>query len=672
MPTRKWGTEKLVNTTTTGSQSASDVAALTGGGYVVVWQDDGVVPPTIRFQRYDAAGNKVGAEVDIGVEFVGTDIEPSVIGLADGGFYVTWSNTSFDHIEGYVYNSNGTFVRYQPVIYTAGDQLGSDVAAFGAGSAIAWTDTNGNFDPDTEVRSADILLRTFDAAGTGSPIILVTDDGNDATDVEPSVASNGSRIAVVWSSRPYFGPDYDILCRIYDAAGTAITAQFAVNNPATTDDEGMPAVAWLASNRIVVAWRDGFAALPDNIRFRILDQNGNPITGELIANETTFDIQSAPAITALPNGNFVISWTDLSQTAPDTSGYAIRLQAFGASGTKIGGEIVVNTTTTSSQINPSVTALADSRVVVTWTDASDIRSQIIDPRDGIVNGGASGDTLYGHDSVGDEINGANGNDFAYGLAGSDTIYGGDGNDTLDGGRGDDTIFGGNNDDSIKGGLGDDELFGENGFDTIEGGAGADLIDGGDGSNDTASYFGAAGGVTVSLDGALAATGDAAGDTFAGVERLQGSNYGADILRGNEFANVISGFSGADTINASLGNDRIAGGAGIDTATGGLGIDRFEYNAQSEGGDLVTDFTAADDSFGFRGTAFGGLAPGAIAGANFVSRADNAAQDGNDFFIFRTTDKTLWFDVDGSLAAAPILIADLQASATMTSSDVVIF
>jgi hypothetical protein len=555
MPTRKWGSEKLVNTTTAGAQSACDVAALTGGGYVVVWQDDGVAPPTIRFQRFDAAGNKVGIEGEIGSGFVGTDIEPSVTGLADGGFYITWSNTSFSHIEGHIYGANGAFVRYQPVIFTTVPQRDSDVAAVGTGNAVVCTDPSGILDPDTEVLSPDILLRSFDAAGNGGPIILVTDDGNDAIDVEPAVASNGNRIAVVWSSRPFFGPDYDILCRIYDANGTAVTAQFTVNNPVTVDDEGAPAVAWLASNRIVVAWRDGFGAAPENIRFRILDQNGNALTAELSANETTFNGQSAPAITALPNGNFVISWTDFSQTAPDTTGTAIRLQAFGASGTKIGGEIVVNTTTTSSQLNPSVTALADSRVVVTWTDGSgdagNIRSQIVDPRDGIVNGGASGDTLYGHDSVGDEINGANGNDFAYGLAGSDTIYGGDGNDTLDGGRGDDTIFGGIGDDGIKGGLGDDELFGEEGFDVIEGGAGADLIDGGDGSNDTASYFGAVGGVTVSLDGALVATGDAAGDTLSGIERLQGSNSGADTLRGNEFANVISGFRTPRTITATI-------------------------------------------------------------------------------------------------------------------------
>jgi hypothetical protein len=83
------------------------------------------------------------------------------------------------------------------------------------------------------------------------------------------------------------------------------------------------------------------------------------------------------------------AWEDDSGVGPDSNA-AIRLQAFDASGAKIGGETVVNTTTTGLQTEPSVSALADGRVVVTWTDASAsggdtsgtaVRMQIIDPRD---------------------------------------------------------------------------------------------------------------------------------------------------------------------------------------------------------------------------------------------------------------------------------------------------
>jgi hypothetical protein len=48
-----------------------------------------------------------------------------------------------------------------------------------------------------------------------------------------------------------------------------------------------------------------------------------------------------------------------------------------------------------------------------------------------------------------------------------------------------------------------------------------------------------------------------------------------------------------------------------------------------------------------------------------------AQDADDRFIFRTTDQTLWYDADGSGSGAALMIADLQAGATMTNLDILI-
>ena len=56
---------------------------------------------------------------------------------------------------------------------------------------------------------------------------------------------------------------------------------------------------------------------------------------------------------------------------------------------------------------------------------------------------------------------------------------------------------------------------------------------------------------------------------------------------------------------------------------------------------------------------------------FQVRADNVAQDADDRFIFNTTDHTLWFDVNGSGVGGVTLLATLQASAVLSSADILL-
>jgi hypothetical protein len=69
---------------------------------------------------------------------------------------------------------------------------------------------------------------------------------------------------------------------------------------------------------------------------------------------------------------------------------------------------------------------------------------------------------------------------------------------------------------------------------------------------------------------------------------------------------------------------------------------------------------------------GGLSLGILAAGRCEVRADNLAQDADDRFIFRTTDQTLWFDVNGTGVGGLSLIADLQASAVMSAADIYVF
>lgn len=129
---------------------------------------------------------------------------------------------------------------------------------------------------------------------------------------------------------------------------------------------------------------------------------------------------------------------------------------------------------------------------------------------------------------------------------------------------------------ISGGSGNDEL---------EGGAGADDLDGGD-NDDLASYRNALAAVTASLGAAFLNAGDAAGDTYVGIEGLIGSKF-ADTLIGDGKSNWLYGGDG---------NDAIGGLDGIDELFGGTGSDTFAFSVLDlDTKDTVTDFKFGEDT-----------------------------------------------------------------------------
>jgi hypothetical protein len=100
-------------------------------------------------------------------------------------------------------------------------------------------------------------------------------------------------------------------------------------------------------------------------------------------------------------------------------------------------------------------------------------------------------------------------------------------------------------------------------------------------------------------------------------------------------------------------------------TGGLGRNQFIYNSPKEGGDFIVDFkTDPDmaDRIYVRGANFGNLDLGQLKANQFTSNEDDiTAKDSNDRFIYRESDSTLWFDMDGTGVLPARLLAQLDDS-----------
>ena len=82
---------------------------------------------------------------------------------------------------------------------------------------------------------------------------------------------------------------------------------------------------------------------------------------DFIVNTTTAGDQYEPTVTALPDGHFVVTWTSI-----DDGDGRIRARLFNADGTAAGEDFIVNSTTESDHDQSTVTALPDGQFVVTW------------------------------------------------------------------------------------------------------------------------------------------------------------------------------------------------------------------------------------------------------------------------------------------------------------------
>jgi Ca2+-binding RTX toxin-like protein len=125
------------------------------------------------------------------------------------------------------------------------------------------------------------------------------------------------------------------------------------------------------------------------------------------------------------------------------------------------------------------------------------------------------------------------------------------------------------------------LTGNGGDDWLMGKAGGDTLNGG-GGFDTASYMSAGAGVIASLASNSGSSGDAMGDTFISIEKLEGSAFD-DTLNGGNANDTLVGLAGDDVLNGANGNDTIDGGAGDDNIDGGEHNDTL---AGGEGDDIV--------------------------------------------------------------------------------------
>ncbi len=150
--------------------------------------------------------------------------------------------------------------------------------------------------------------------------------------------------------------------------------------------------------------------------------------------------------------------------------------------------------------------------------------------------------------------------------------------------------------------------------------------------------------------------------------------GDDLMTGSNARDDLMGLGGADTLTGGGGKDHLVGGAGVDhligggggdRMTGGLDADHFVFNAPTEGGDKITDFTHGLDQIDLLAAAFG-IGGALVDGVNFIT--DGVMTGAVPTVLYNAATGVLSYDGDGTNGGAAVVLATLTNHATLTATD----
>ncbi|HNH34547.1 MAG TPA: Calx-beta domain-containing protein, partial [Rhodocyclaceae bacterium] len=310
----------LVNqASTTGNQQNQSIAALTGGGFVIVYEDsnkDGSFYG-VYGRRYNSGGTALATPFIVNTTTLNSQRNAKVTGLNDGGFLVTWESEQ-DGGSG----SGGTRGIYAKRYNSSGTAV-----------------------------SSEFRVNTTTADKQETPAVVWLPDGG---------------YVIAWSSNLQDGSGTGIYAQRYNASNAVVGGERLLNTT-TANNQYAPVIAHLADGGFLAVWT---SSLQDGDLSGVYAQRYDSafvaVGGEFRVNTTTANDQYEPTVAGLADGGFIVAWTSYNQ---DGSGSGVYAQRYNSAGATVGGEFRVATSTAGDQFQPSVTAMNDGGFYITWSSS---------------------------------------------------------------------------------------------------------------------------------------------------------------------------------------------------------------------------------------------------------------------------------------------------------------
>ena len=293
------GSEFQVNTYTSSNQSWGEVTTLQGGGFIVTWESylqDGS-QLGIYAQRFNQDGSKNASEFLVNNITVGDQARPSVAGLDDGGFIITWvtdnnTNKASYNLKARRYDSSGNALAVE--FYVNSQTSGSTnnvpvVRSNGAGGyIILWTDSSKGsggprvfgkiFNSTGVALSGEISISEWISGGVSAASLTVLPNGN---------------FIAEWNSSDQDGSGLGIYSREFTPLGVPVGTEYLVNTT-TAGNQGNPSVASNKNGNVMYAWHsDNSDGSGYGIVAGLSKSNNTPT--DITTSSSTFDENLAPA-----------------------------------------------------------------------------------------------------------------------------------------------------------------------------------------------------------------------------------------------------------------------------------------------------------------------------------------------------------------------------------------
>ncbi|MFN0193741.1 MAG: beta strand repeat-containing protein [Aestuariivirga sp.] len=670
------------------SQNFAKLVALKDGGFFVVWQDS--TAADLIGQRYSAAGATIGSNIIIDATLLGGAAHEVSL-TSDGRILVSW------------FDGEPVMIILDPrddtITGTAASEVlttqTTDTVISGLGGSDTILGLNGNDTIDGGVGTDTIK------AGGGNDTIKVAEghfidnvDGEGGSDTL-DLRLNTTRFATIdmvagtWDMSAVSGGARTI-ANIEIVKGTQLGDTMTGGSGSQTleGEDGLDLIKGGADGDILngggglgdyVIYSGSAGAVTINLTTNTA--SGGDATGDSISNfENVIGGDGADKLTG-SSGDNILSGGLGNDILKGENGND-KLEGDAGADSMTGG-LGDDTYVLDTNSDSTVEAVGEGtdKVVASVTHALRINVENLE-LSGNANINGTGNAL---DNI---ITGNTGNNILNGLAGKDTLRGFTGNDQYRVDNALDLTEEQENDgiditfasidwvlqDNIEklylestatSGTGNDLsnfIFGTSGQNTLDGGIGADRLSGFNG-NDLYIVDSSGDLVFEQAGQGIDEVQSSVNHTLAvNVENLTLTGAGNVNATGNTVANLISGNSGNNFIDGKQGND---------TLTGGLGGDNFVFTtALVSNQDTITDFSVADDTIRLDDAVFTAIATGFLNVNAF--KLGVGATEADDRIVYNSATGEVFYDADGTGAAAQVRFAFVTAGTALTQGDFFVF